>query len=75
MLFEKTVSCEIAVEGMHCNHCKSKVESALKSIKGVKKFEVSLDSASATVEYLASKTTPEAIAEGVTAVGFASSVK
>lgn len=74
-MFEKKLSAVISVEGMHCNHCKAKVEAALKSAKGVKKFEVSLETASAEVVYAEGKTTPADIASAVTASGFNASVK
>lgn len=38
------------VEGMRCNHCKTNVEKALMSIKGVEKVEIDLASGSVTVE-------------------------
>lgn len=75
MFFEKTENTVISVEGMHCNHCKAKVESTLKSVKGVKKFVVSLENASASVDYVASKTSPADIAAAITAAGFNASVK
>lgn len=75
MLFEKTENVLLSVEGMHCNHCKARVENALKSIKGVKKFEVSLEKAEASVDFLPSKTNPEDIAEAVTKIGFETKVK
>lgn len=75
MLFEKTENALISVEGMHCNHCKAKVENALKAVKGVKKFEVSLENSNATVSYLPSKTNPESIAKAVTEIGFKAEVK
>lgn len=75
MFFDKTENTVISVEGMHCNHCKAKVEAAIKAVKGVKKFVVSLDSASASVDYAPSKTSPEDIAAAVTASGFNASVK
>ena len=34
----------IKVNGMMCEHCKKKVEKTLKSIKGVKKIKVDLES-------------------------------
>ncbi len=74
-MFEKKINTVISVEGMHCNHCKARVEAALKSVKGVKKFEVSLETASADVIYAEGKTTPEEIASAITAIGFAASVK
>lgn len=74
-MFEKKLTASISVEGMHCNHCKAKVEAALKSAKGVKKFAVSLETASAEVVYAEGKTTPADIAGTVTAAGFRSDVK
>ncbi len=74
-LFEKPENVVISVEGMHCNHCKAKVENTLKALKGVKKVEVSLENESASVFYLSSKITPEEIASAVTKAGFPSKVK
>lgn len=74
-MFEKKLTANLAVEGMHCNHCKAKVESILKSLKGVKKFSVSLESASAEVIYGEGVTTPEKIASAITEAGFNASVK
>ncbi len=74
-MFDKTENTVISVDGMHCNHCKARVENALKALKGVKKFEVSLDNGSATVAYVAKKITPETIASAVTQSGFEAKVK
>ena len=74
-MFEKKLTAVIAIEGMHCNHCKAKVENTLKSVKGVKKFAVSLETASAEIVYGEGKTTPEEIASAVTGAGFKASVK
>ncbi len=74
-MFEKKLNTVISVDGMHCNHCKARVETALKSLKGVKKFEVSLENASAEVVYAEGKITPEEIASAVTAIGFESKIK
>ncbi len=75
MLFEKTENAVISVEGMHCNHCKAKVESAIKAVKGVKKAEVSLENSSASVDYLPSKTSPADIASAIKDSGFDAFVK
>ncbi len=75
MLFEKSENTVISVEGMHCNHCKGKVEATLKALKGVKKFSVSLENASAEVSYFPSKISPVDIASAVTKAGFPSNVK
>jgi len=69
-MFDKTENVTISIEGMHCNHCKAKVENALKAIKGVKKYEVNLETASASVDYVAKKVTPAEIAAAVTDAGF-----
>lgn len=74
-MFEKKLSTLISVEGMHCNHCKARVEAALKAVKGVKKFVVSLENASASVIYAEGKVTPEEIAKQVTESGFKAYVK
>ncbi len=75
MLFEKSENTVISIEGMHCNHCKAKVEATLKGLKGVKKFQVSLENASAEVSYLPSKISPADIADAVTKAGFHADVK
>lgn len=43
----KTV--KMAVEGMHCGACVSRVESALRDVDGVNAVEVSLDRSEASV--------------------------
>ena len=75
VMFEKKLTAVISVDGMHCNHCKAKVESALKALKGVKKYDVSLEKAEAEVVYAEGKITPEEIASAVTESGFEASVK
>lgn len=75
IMFEKKLTAEISVEGMHCNHCKARVEAAIKAVKGVKSASVCLDTASATVVYAEGKTTPDAVARAVTDIGFKADVK
>lgn len=41
----------IKVDGMTCNHCKSAVEGALKSVNGVSLAEVNLDENNVSVEF------------------------
>ncbi len=74
-MFDKTENIVISISDMHCNHCKGKVENTLKSLKGVKKFSVSLENANATVDYVAKKITPEEIASAITNAGFPASLK
>jgi copper chaperone len=40
---------ELKVEGMTCNHCKTSVEKALKSVAGVENAEVNLQEGKAKV--------------------------
>jgi copper chaperone len=40
---------ELKVEGMTCNHCKTSVEKALKSVAGVENAEVNLQAGTAKV--------------------------
>jgi copper chaperone CopZ len=74
-MFEKKLNATLSVDGMHCNHCKAKVENAIKSVKGVKSVTVSLDTATAEIVYAEGKTTPEAVAEAISAIGFNAKVK
>lgn len=48
-MFGKKIKTEIKVEGMHCNHCASKVETAVKSLDGVKSVKVDLDTKSVEI--------------------------
>lgn len=45
----KRVKKEIKVQGMHCGHCASRVENALKSIDGVKSVKIDLSSGAVTI--------------------------
>ena len=40
----------IKVDGMHCNHCKMRVEKALKAIKGIDSALVNLEAKTAEIE-------------------------
>lgn len=40
----------INIEGMHCEHCKKRVENALSKIDGITGAEVSLENSCAVVE-------------------------
>ncbi len=75
MLFDKKEEMILSVEGMHCNHCKAKVENALKALKGVKSAEADLASGDVKVSYVASKIDKDALCEAVIAVGFSAKVK
>ena len=69
-MFDKTELVKLNVSGMHCGHCKARVEEALKNVKGVKKVEVDLEHASAEVAYIPGKTGADELIAAVTATGF-----
>lgn len=69
-MFEKNEKLTLHIEGMSCAHCVKRVTDALKAVKGVKKAEVNLQSASAEVLYSASKTDRAAMLAAVAAAGF-----
>lgn len=57
---------KLFIEGMSCDHCKRRVEKALKSIEGVQSAQVNLEDGTATVEsskQLSEATLREAIEE------------
>ncbi len=58
------------VEDMHCAHCAAKVVTALKTVKGVKKAEVSLEEKTATVTVRAGKVDAETLKNAVKEAGF-----
>jgi len=39
----------LTVEGLHCEHCAKKVETALKTIPGIKKVSVNLETKEVTI--------------------------
>ena len=63
-------SVTLTVTGMHCAACQSRVQRALDTTAGVGKAAVSLMTGLATVEYDASATAPEKLAEAVRATGY-----
>jgi P-type Cu+ transporter len=58
----------LAIDGMSCGHCVSRVKQTLTAVPGVHVRDVSIGSAS--VAYDASATTPEEIATAVSAAGY-----
>lgn len=63
----------IHVTGMACKHCAGKVCDKAKSLAGVKKAEVDLESAILTVEFDENTVTAKKIADAVTAAGYPAS--
>ena len=50
MLFQKKKQVVVKIEGMHCNHCKQKVTSALNNLEGVS-TDVDLKNNCAVISY------------------------
>lgn len=62
-----TSATSISIEGMHCSHCATNVEKAIRSIEGVEDVHVSLSDKRATVRGTADRT---AIKEAIESIGF-----
>lgn len=60
----------LKVTGMTCGHCVSSVTEALESVAGVEHAQVDLQNGRATVEYDATRTSPDALASAVTEEGY-----
>ena len=60
----------LPVHGMTCGNCARSVERKLASTPGVSQVKVDLASASAAVQYDASKVQPEALAKAVRELGY-----
>lgn len=60
---------EITVDGMHCAHCASKVETALKGLDGVKSVKVNLAAKTVTIGS-SCELDDAAIKEAVASAGF-----
>jgi copper chaperone CopZ len=61
---------QMPVKGMTCGNCARSVERKLSGVPGVTKATVSLEGASASVEYDSSLVKPETIANAVRQLGY-----
>jgi Cu+-exporting ATPase len=61
---------KLAVTGMSCNGCSSRVQKALESVKGVISAHVDLKGASAVVEVATPGPTAGQLADAVTNIGY-----
>ncbi len=59
----------IKIDGMHCHHCKMRVEKALKALNGVTSAVVNLEAKTADIES-SSEINDAAIAEAIDDAGF-----
>jgi Cu+-exporting ATPase len=60
--------------GMTCASCAGKIEQTLKAVPGVAEVTVDIAAARVTAAYAANTTTPEVLAEAITAAGYRSGV-
>ena len=67
---EETMRCQLHVGGMTCASCVAAIEKHVGRVVGVAGCTVALMASRAEVEYLASLTSPAALAASVTALGF-----
>ena len=67
-------SVRLAITGMHCGNCVTKVEKALKGVPGTFGAAVDLQHGGADVDFDGSKATPERYVEAVQSVGYAARV-
>ena len=59
----------IKIDGMHCNHCKMRVEKALKTLNGVASAVVNLEAKTADIEST-TEINDAVIAEAIDDAGF-----
>jgi copper chaperone len=58
------------ISGMSCNHCKMKVEKALKTLDGVENVEVNLEAGQAVVDFDSGKISAEELKTVVGEAGY-----
>ena len=68
------LKCWLRVQGMTCASCVASIERHAKKIHGVKDILVALMAAKAEVDYYPSVTSPTAIAEAISSLGFPTTV-
>ena len=68
---ETVETASISVEGMRCDACCTKIETALASQNGVKTVSVNLETKFATVEFYPAKVAKSELVQAVSDAGFA----
>ena len=68
------VSVRLSVSGMTCDHCRRRVESALKGKAGVYGVYVDLAEGSAEVDFDDGKTSQDELVEAVTSAGYTAEI-
>jgi copper chaperone CopZ len=67
-------SVTLKVTGMHCSHCRMKVEQALQKVPGVHGASVDLDGGTADVDFDRETAAPDALVAAVQSVGYGAEV-
>ncbi|MFQ5702468.1 MAG: heavy-metal-associated domain-containing protein [Gemmatimonadales bacterium] len=67
-------SVRIDVSGMTCDHCRGRVEAALKAVEGVYAVFVDLDGGFAEVDFDDKRADPDSLAGAVTETGYGAKV-
>ncbi len=65
----------LKITGMHCSHCRVKVEQALQQVAGVYGAAVDLDGGTAEVDFDGQKAAPDALVAAVKAAGYSAEVE
>lgn len=66
---------QFTINGMHCDHCVAKVETAVKDLPGIEKVKINLKKGSGKVKFDESAVSAEQITAAITAAGFAAEVE
>ena len=67
-------SMTLRISGMHCGHCRTKVEQALQKVAGVYGASVDLEQGAAEVDFDPQTAAPEALVAAVRGVGYGAEV-
>jgi copper chaperone CopZ len=70
----KPQTLKLAVAGMHCENCVSKVDKALRGVEGVKDVKVDLKKQTAVVTLASATVKPEALFKAVDDAGFKAAI-
>ena len=70
----RMASMTLRITGMHCGHCRMKVEKALQKVAGVYGASVDLERGAAEIDFDPREAAPEGLVAAVQAVGYAAEV-
>lgn len=68
-------SIQLAVTGMHCDHCVTKVRDALRDVNGVWAAEVQLEEGRAAVDFDDNAASADDMIEAIKGVGYGATVQ